>query len=527
MPPRRPRKPREQVVEPPKPGGDPIPLSNDELQQIIVDIFGEMDALHSRKVRIGSERGLEVLAMYDCTLFDAAEASETVIEPLLAFGDRPITRTNAIEVLQERILTNAVIDYADTIQGVVEKILSGRVIIHPEGSRRVIVCDVSQTPVRGIQEPETEGVARGPREGFIEQVEANLALVRRRIRSPKFRTESFTMGKYTQTRVVLAYIEGVAAESIVSEARNRLERIGLNIDGVLVSETVIELIEDHPFSLFPTINSTERPERVAAALLEGRFAVFVEGTPFVSFAPTLFPEFFTSSADHTERPITSLVLRTVRIFSLFITLFLPSIYVALTSFHSETIPTVLLLSISLGREGVPFPPAVEALLMEGAFEVLREAGLRLPKTLSSAVSIVGVLVIGQAAVAAHIVSPIMIIIVGLTAVSSFTTPNFATANVLRFLRFPILIMTGMFGAIGILMSFILLTTHLVSLRSFGVPYMWPLAPFNYNRMKGLLYRSNVWTRSPRPSALWPANKRRQKPDMMPHPPRGGEDRGES
>lgn len=527
MPPRRPRRPRgEQAAEPPKPGGSPIPLDNDELKRIVFDTFGELDALHSRTVRIGGERGLEVLTIYDCTLFNAADAAETVLEPLIAYGDQPITRTNAIEVLQERVLTNAVIDIADTIEGVIEKILSGRVIVHPAGSRRVIVCDVSQTPIRAVQEPETEGLARGPREGFVEQIEVNLALLRRRLRTPQFRTESFTMGKYTQTRVVLAYIEGIASESVIAEARSRLERIGLNIDGILMGETVVELIEDHPFALFPTINSTERPERLAAALLEGRFAILVEGTPFVRFAPTFFAEFFTSSADHTERPITTMMLRAVRLFSLFITLFLPSIYVALVSFHHEAIPTVLLLSIALGREGVPFPPAGEALLMEGAFEMLREAGLRLPKTLSSAVSIVGVLVIGQAAVAAKVVSPIMIIIVGLTAVASFTTPNYATANVLRLLRFLILFLTSIFGAIGMLIAFILLITHLVSLRSFGVPYMAPVAPFRYNEIKKGLFRRPAWNRSDRPATLWTQNKKRQDQDLMPRPPREGAQNGE-
>lgn len=522
MPPRRPRKPRQRTPEPPKPDGSPIPLDNEELKRIIFDAFGEIDVLHFRTVRVGGDRGLEVFAVYDCSLFNAIDAAKTVFEPIIAYGDKPITRTNAIEVLQERVLSNAVMDTVDTIEGVIEKILSGRVIVHPEGSRRALVCDVSQTPMRSVQEPPTEGLARGPREGFVEQLEVNLALLRRRLRTPDLRTESFTVGQYTQTRVVLAYIDGIASDSIIQEARTRLERIGLNIDGLLVGETIEELIEDHPFSLFPTINSTERPERVAAALLEGRFAILIEGTPFVLFAPTFFAEFFTSSADHTERPITTFMLRTVRLFSLFITLFLPSIYVALVSYHHEAIPTILLLSIALGREGVPFPAAGEAFLMEGAFEMLREAGLRLPKGLSSAVSIVGVLVIGQAAVAAKVVSPIMIIIVGLTAVASFTTPNFSTANVLRFLRFPILFMTALFGAIGMLISFILLVTHLVSLRSFGVPYMAPLAPFRYNELKKGFFRRPFWDRGERPATLWTKNTDRQKGDLLPRPPQEGE-----
>lgn len=517
--PTRPRKERKKK-DTPKLGDQEIPLSNKKTRALISDAFGHSPSLIIRNIRTGHDRGVPLMAVYLLGLVDLTLVATTVLNPLLSDHRLPITRTNAADLLAERLLTNAVLDRVETMEAVIEKIMAGRVVILPEGSRTGLACDVSSTPNRAIQEPETEGVARGPREGFIESIEQNLSLVRRRLRTADLRIEPFTMGRHTHTRVALVYIASIAAESVIQEARSRLNRINDNVDGILVSESVAELIEDHPYALFPTINATERPERVAASLLEGRFAVFVEGSPFTLMAPTLFAEFLTTSADNTERAITVSLLRAVRMLSLVATLFLPSIYVALVSFHQETIPTLLLLSIAVGREGVPFPPIAEALLMETAFEVLREAGLRLPRSLGGAVSIVGVLVVGQAAVSAGIVSPILIIIVGGTAVSSFTVPNFPTANVLRVLRFPILLITGAFGAIGIVFCFILLTLHLVSLRSFGVPYLSPLAPFRADEVAKGLVRQPAWSRTKRPAAMWQKNIVRQTPDLMPHPSKG-------
>lgn len=505
--------------------GEPIPLRLDELVAILKDRFGDSDALVMRTVRTGPDRALPVLVAYLTGLINVQLVADTVLSPLLSDHRLPITRTNAAQLLRERLLTNAIVDTAESVEVVVEKIMSGRVVVVPEGSRVAVVCDVSETPHRAIQEPATEGVARGPHEGFIEHIETNLALLRRRLRTPDLRIEWFTMGRYTKTRVALAYIDGVASPAIVEEARRRLSRVGDRIDGVMFSETVAELIEDHPYAAFPTINSTERPERVTAALLEGRFAVFVEGSPFVLFAPTFFPEYLTSGADYAERSYTSILLRIVRIIGLFTTLWLPSVYVALAEYHPETIPTPLLLSIALSREGVPFPPLIEAFIMEGAFEILREAGLRLPRSLGNAVSIVGVLVVGQAAVMAGIVSPILIIIVGLTAVASFTLPNFATANLVRLLRFPILVLTGMFGALGIAVSFLLIVLHVVSLRSFGAPFMSPLAPFRAQQIKKAFLRHPAWAQTPRPPLLWPQNPTRKTPGLMPHPSQGDDGDG--
>lgn len=506
----------------------PIPLKNEEVKHMLRQHLGDIPTLVMRDITTGQQQGIRVLVVSIQGLADMTLIAKTVMEPLLSNHRLPLTRTNAARMLAERLVTTGPVNVIHDMHSLIEKLLSGRAVIIPEGSRDAVTCDVSETSRRSIEEPDTEPVARGPREGFIEHLEENLSLLQRRLRTSDLRLENFVMGKYTNTRVVLVYLQDVASDSVVAEVRSRLDRIGDNVDGITLSENITELIEDHPFSLFPTTDASERPERIAAGLLEGRFAVFVEGSPFTLLGPTLFAEFFTTTGDYTDRPIFVAMLRIIRIIALVMTLFLPSLYVAFVSFHQETVPTSLLLSIALGRQGVPFPPIAEALLMEFAFEILREAGLRLPSRLGGAVSIVGVLVVGQAAVAAGVVSPILIIVVGTTAIASFAVPDFHLTNILRFLRFPILLTAGAFGVIGVLISFILLSLHLATLRSFGVPYLAPMAPFRKSGAEKSIVRHHFWKRTNRPPSLDVTNPQREsdKP-LMPSPKREDRDDAES
>lgn len=253
-------------------------------------------------------------------------------------------------------------------------------------------------------------MVRGPRDSFVETLETNIALIRRRIKHPGLRMESTVIGKLTLTDVVVAYVEGVSRHGVADEVRRRLGRI--EIDGVLESGQIEGLIEDQPLSPFPQVMRSERPDRVAAALTEGRVAILVDGTPFVLMIPATLSTFLTASEDYYERPFIGTFLRLLRYLALAISLSLPSLYVALTTFHQEMLPTPLVLSIAAQRRGVPFPALVEALMLEFAFEILREAGVRLPRIIGQAVTIAGTLVVGDAAVRAGLVSPFMVVIVG-------------------------------------------------------------------------------------------------------------------
>ena len=349
---------------------------------------------------------------------------------------------------------------------------------------------------RAIEIPAAERVIRGPREGFVEALGVNTSLIRRRIKSPDLKLISMEIGRYTKTKVVIAYIEGIADKTLIEEVNTRLKRI--DIDGILESGMIEEFIEDNPYSPFPQVLATERPDVVTANLLEGRAAILVDGTPFSMVIPTTLYSLLQASEDYYARFIMATAVRWLRYLFVVISLLLPSLYVAVITYHHEMVPTTLLISMAASREQVPFPALVEALMMEVTFEALREAGLRLPQQVGSAVSIVGALVIGEAAVSAGIVSAPMVIVVSITGIASFTIPRFPLAFALRMLRFPMILLAGTLGLLGIMLGIITIVIHLCTLRSFGVPYLSPMAPMKTQDLKDVLIRAPWWRLKTRP-----------------------------
>lgn len=325
------------------------------------------------------------------------------------------------------------------------------------------------------------------------------------------------IGTVTKTDVSIMYINGIAKEGIVEEVKKRLK--GINIDSILESGYIEQLIEDQVMTPFPTLDHTERPDKVAGNLLEGGVAIFVNGTPFVLMAPALFIQFFQSVEDYFARFDIASSIRLLRIIIFFISLIPPALYVAATTYHQEMIPTDLLVIIAAQRETVPFPAFVEAFIMEIIFEILREASLRMPKAIGATMSIVGALVIGQAAVQAGIVSPAMVIIVSITAIASFATPSYSMAISARLLRFVFIICAGTLGFYGMVLVFFVVVVHLCSLRSFGVPYMSPLAPLNPEGLGDTFFRRPMWALKYRPKFLSSNNNlKREGDNQRPLPP---------
>ncbi|MHA7965506.1 spore germination protein [Paenibacillus sp. CAU 1782] len=362
---------------------------------------------------------------------------------------------------------------------------------------------------RGIEEPAAESIIRGPREGFTETLSVNTSMLRRKIKDPALKLSRIQVGRYTQTEIILAHIDGIANHSLVEEVRSRIDKI--DIDGVLESGYIEGLIEDHPYSPFPQIQVTERPDVVSASLLEGKIGIMVDGTPFCLIAPTTFFSMLQSPEDYYQRFMISSFIRWLRFLFLLISLLLPSLYVAVLTFHQEMVPTSLLLSIAKSREEIPFPALVEALLMEVSFEALREAGVRLPKQVGSAVSIVGALVIGQAATSAGLVSSPMVMVVAITGIASFLLPQYSAGIAIRVLRFPIMFLSGMFGLLGLMLGVIAIIIHLCSIRSLGVPYLQPLAPMKWSEMLDTFMRGPIWSNLKRPSLTGRKNTIRQSP----------------
>ncbi len=368
-----------------------------------------------------------------------------------------------------------------------EGLLSGDTMILFQGLTKAISVSTSGGEGRAVTEATTQVNIRGPKDSFTESLGTNLSLVRKRIKNPNLWIETLTIGAVTKTDVSIAHIHGLAKEETLQEIRKKLSEI--HVDSILESGYIEQLIEENKYSPFPTIFNTERPDSVAGNLLEGRIALFIDGTPFVLIAPATFFMFFHTVEDYYQRYDISTLIRLLRFMCLLISLFGPAIFVAALNFHQEMIPTPLLINLASQREGVPFPVVVEVLLLEFTFEIIREAGIRMPSPIGQTVSIIGGLVLGQAAVQAGIVSPAMVIVVSLTGISSFATPAFNMALSVRLLRFVITFVSAYMGLYGIAIAGLILIAHLCSLRSLGVPYMSPVAPFAAGDQKDIFLRT--------------------------------------
>lgn len=389
----------------------------------------------------------------------------------------------------------------------VNAILDGQVTVIVEGSSKAFATSISGGAKRAVEEPTSQTVVRGPKEGFTEDISTNIALLRRRIKSTDLSIDSRSIGEYTQTKISVAYIKGIADPNVVREISKRLDSI--KTDSILESGYIEEYIQDGVWSRFPTMLNTERPDAVAGGLLEGLVAIFVDGTPFVLVAPVTFFRFIASSEDYYQRYDLATFLRFIRTASFFLALLLPSIFIATTTFHQEMLPTTLLITLAAQRENTPLPALLEAIVMELTFEVIREAGIRMPRAIGPAISIVGALVLGQAAVQAGLVSAAMVIVVSFTAICNFVLPSINMAAAIRLLRFALMLLAGTFGLYGVLAGLIPILVRLVSLDSFGVPYMMPLAPFIKGNMKDLFVRVPWWKMKKRPVMIGDSNLMRQ------------------
>jgi Bacillus/Clostridium GerA spore germination protein. len=378
-------------------------------------------------------------------------------------------------------------------------ILSGDAVLFIEEREESILIGSRGWKSRAIEEPQTESLIRGPRDGFTEDIRTNTTLIRRRIRDPHLRFDFYCIGRRSRKDVIVAYIDGVVNPMLVDEVKRRISTIGM--DDAEGSGFIEQWIQDKYWSPYPQILNTERPDRVAGALMQGRVAVLVDGTPFQLIMPITLSSFIQSPEDYYQNWILASVLRILRVFAVFIALFLPGIYIALLEYHHGMLPSKLAFSVAGTREGVPFPAVVETFLMEGTLELLREAGVRLPKSIGQTIGVVGGLVIGEAAVTAGIVSPVMVVVVSVTAIASFAIPSYGFAISIRLMRFLIMIAGGVFGLYGIVLAFIINCIHLANLRSFGIPYTAPLAPLRLSDWRDFIYRLPVIRLSSRPEIL--------------------------
>lgn len=482
---------------------------------ILQKLLGNSDDVIFREITIGNANKLPAAFIFIDGLVDKDSVQNNVMTPLMLWAKQieapTVTTPDAIkDMLLEHFIAYLEVVPIKTYPDVVTGVLAADAVLIVDGLNVAFSLGAKQWEHRAISEPATENLVRGPREGFNELMKSSVALVRRRVKDPMLRVKYIQLGKRSVTACAILYIEDVANPVLVDEVKERLDVI--DIDGVIDSGYIEQFIQDMPYSPFPQVQYTERPDRVAAALFEGRIAIISDGSPNALLAPATLASFLPAPEDYYERWILMTFIRIVRTLSLFNSILLPSLYIALLNFHPGIIPSKLALTIAAARAGVPFAVVTEAFIMEFTFELLREAGIRLPAPIASTIGIVGGIIIGQAAVSAGLVSPIMVIVVALTAIGSFAVPSFNVALSIRILRFPLMILSAIFGLYGLTAGGVLIILHLTTLKSFGVPYFSPLAPLTLSGLTDTIVRAPMWHHRLRPLMYRPRNKFRSGPD---------------
>jgi spore germination protein KA len=475
---------------------------------------GTSDDIVIRTFRTGHNdprQSKEIAIVYVDGMTDEKSIHQFIMEPLMFHGNALANATAeedfSFDRLKDRVLSVGQIQEADSLEAIVDSLMEGKVVVLSDGFPRAFHISMAGWEQRAVTEPANQTVIRGPKEAFTENIRVNTALIRRIIKNPDLQLNNRKIGRATKTNVSIMYMKGIADEAVVEEVNRRLG--GIHTDAILESGYIEEFIQDEPYTIFPTVQNSERPDVIAAALLEGRVAVLIDGTPHVLVVPALFVQFFQAAEDYYQRADISTLLRVLRYFGLFIATLVPALYIAITTFHQEMLPTQLLISLAAQREGVPFPAFIEALMMEATYEILREAGVRMPRAVGQAVSIVGTLVIGQAAVEAGIISATMIIVVSITAISCYVIPEFDMSIAVRITRFLFMGLAAAFGLFGIFVGMIALLLHLSSLRSFGVPYMAPVGPIIMSDQKDVILRARHPNMTTRPSMFSKLNVFRQ------------------
>ncbi len=361
---------------------------------------------------------------------------------------------------------------------------------------------------RGIPEPLTEQGVFGPKDAFTENIQINLGLVKRRIKSKTLKSESLVIGRKTCTAINILYFEDITQEDAIAEVKKTISEI--DVDGLLDSGTLMEYLERENTTHFPTVMRTERPDHVAHALMEGKIVLLMDTTPFALILPAFFADFMNPITDNYDKSNNINLLKVIRFFCFFISMMAPAIYIALINYNPETIPTSLLINFAMQRDNVPFPTIIEALLMLFIYEILRESDIRFPNSYGSAISIVGALILGEAAVNAGFVSPIMIIVVAFTFITSLIFTEQEIVDAIRYSRLIFILFAALFGLYGIVIAFLYFLIHIVELKTLGKPYFYPFAPFDkVYFMKGPL-KAEAWKDIKRSSMLTKKNKIRQK-----------------
>lgn len=441
----------------------------EDIKKQFASVFGNTADLAVVHVDVGDYKGL---LCYLTTMTNTDFIIEHVLKDLtLPNHEEPISIEETIHLLETERYAALKHETMQDLDKIMNKIVLGNAAIFIDGFPEVLVLEVRTLNSRSIDEPTTQNVVRGPKEGFTESADTNMSLIRRRFNNVNLRFEKFELGYMTHTAVYMAYLDGEVDEHILKQVREKLN--SSHIESLFDSGRIEDMLHSNGkgLQLFPTVYNSERPDAICSCLIDKRIAILVDGSPFVLVVPALFTDFFKSPEDEYQWFVIGTFSRLLRYFAFVLSLIVPALYIAVTSYHQELVPTILLTSIAAQREGIPFPASIEILLMEISFEILREAGTRMPRLVGPTISIVGALVLGEAAVQAGVVSNINVIVVSLTAISGFVAPIYTFGSKVRFFRFGMIILASVIGLYGLVLGCAFLMVQMTRIESFGVPYL--------------------------------------------------------
>lgn len=472
--------------------------------ETIKEIFNNDDTLIIRQFENQYNSRLKYCIFFIDGMVNTEIINENIIAPIVT-NSTIKSGHKIIHTLQYQIIISNQILKTNSFVKLIEAIINGDTILFVDGSSEALIINTKGWKTRAIEEPPSEKVLKGPREGLTESVIVNLSMIRRKVSSNNLKFKFVVLGKETRTKACICYVEEITNEKILDELYKRLN--SFDIDGALGTNYIQEFIKDEPLSPFKTIGSTERPDVVAAKLLEGRIAIVLNGTPVAITLPYLFIEYFQANEDYYLNFYFGSIGRLLRILGFIITTSVPAVYLAFITFHQELIPTQLLLSISAARKGVPFPTVVELIGLLTVFEILREAGTRMPAYIGQALSIVGALVLGQAAVQARFVSAPIVIIVAMSGITGLMIPAISGISIIA--RTILLLLSSALGLYGYVFGMLGIGIHLFSMRSFGVPYMSNVTSMKLQDLKDTFIRAPWWYMEYRPKFIASKNLRRK------------------
>lgn len=497
-------------------------------QHQLEEIFGGAPDITAQRFQCAG--GMTGLVVFDASMANRELLVLGVLGPLAASDLKPADAADSglLERVARQIVPTGIMatlgpgaapSNGGQLANVAEHILEGSVVLFFAAHRAALAIQIAKIDKRAISEPKSAPVTMGHHEGFIEDASTNLALIRRRLRTARLQVEQYRLGTLSRTDVYLVYLRGVCDDLLLAEVRRRLHSV--KVDTILESNMLMEYIRDAPRSPVPTMLRSERPDRVAAMLAQGQFALVVDGTPLVLVAPATLATMLKSVQDYYQNWIVATIIRGIRLTAMLLGVFLPAFYVAITSFNPGFVPPLLLATIAASRENVPLPAVGEVLVIMLLFEIIREASARVPSGIGSALTIGGTLVVGEAAVRAGLVSTPVIIITATVVIAFLAIPATDMVEFSRFLLYPVLLAAGFLGIFGLVLLSFGLAYYLASLRSFGRAFLDPAAPLRPIAGQDALRRAPLWAKDTRPPATGFPDPVRQAQNQMPHPPGEG------